>query len=145
MSTASSIELAYPIPTDEDTVDPTEPMICSQTTATIIANNLEVINKTLKSTVLSNASVTATKAPHVETTVADVNLSMSSDLASPKHVQTPQNITILGDKNDKPAGIRDARLLNEISGEFLFFPFSSSTAQLCRTGNNSKNSFNELI
>jgi hypothetical protein len=141
--TQDNIELAYPIPMDEDTVDSTEPTIDSQTSSTINTNNSEAVSRTPKNTALSNASVTTTKTPHSETihTATAVHLSMPSGLASPKDAQNSQNITILDEsahKSDKPADICDARLLNVTPGEFLFLVskciplfFSSFTAQLC--------------
>ena len=104
------LDLAYPIPMDEDTVD-------SRTSSTINTNNSEAVSETRKTTAPSNASVTTTKASHV-------HLSMPSDLASPKDAQNSQNISVLKEsahKNDKPADIYDARLLNVTPGEFLFF------------------------
>ena len=107
----TQLEFVYPILIDED-VDSTEPTIDSQTTATIITNNMEAVSQPPKNTSLSNVSVTTTKTPHVETNATDVDLSI---LAPRKDAQT-----ILDDKNDKPADIHDGRLLNETSGEFLF-------------------------
>lgn len=149
--TQDNLELAYPIPMDEDTVDSTEPVIDSQTSSTINTNNSEAVSRTQKNTALSNASVTTTKAPHVETTTA-VHLSLPSDLASPKDAQNSQNTTLDG-KNNKPADIHHARLLNVTPGEFLFFVskniflffLSSFTAQLCRTANYGKGLLDELI
>ena len=118
----TQLEFVYPILIDED-VDSTEPTIDSQTTATIITNNMEAVSQPPKNTSLSNVSVTTIKTPHVETNATDVDLSI---LAPRKDAQTT-----LDDKNDKPADIHDGRLLNETSGEFLFcfkifFFFSSS-------------------
>ena len=107
----TQLEFVYPILIDED-VDSTEPTIDSQTTATIITNNMEAVSQPPKNTSLSNVSVTTTKTPHVETNATDVDLSI---LAPRKDAQTT-----LDDKNDKPADIHDGRLLNETSGEFLF-------------------------
>ena len=112
----TQLEFVYPILIDED-VDSTEPTIDSQTTATIITNNMEAVSQPPKNTSLSNVSVTTTKTPHAETNATDVDLSI---LAPRKGAQNSQNITTLDDKNDKPADIHDGRLLNEISGEFLF-------------------------
>lgn len=119
--TQDNLELAYPFPMDEDTVDSTEPTIDSQTTSTVITNNSEAVSRTQKNTPLSNASVTTTKTVHVETTATDVDLSMHSDFVSPKDAENSQNIATLDDNNNKPADIRDTRLLNETPSEFLFF------------------------
>ena len=107
-------------------MDPTEPMIDSQTSSTINTNNSDAVSRTQNNTALSNASVTT----------------------SPKDVQNSQNNTTLDGsphKNDKPADIHDPRLLNVTPGEFLFLfqnvflsLFSSFTAQLYRTANYSK-------
>ena len=140
-SSPTLLEFVYPIPIDEDTVDSIEPAIDSQTTATIITNKSEAVSQTQKNTSLSNASVTTTKTPHVEINATDLNSSMPNDLAPRKD---PQIITTLDDKNDKPAVIHDARLLN-VTREFLFFLFSfiffclfsSFTAQPSCTANNS--------
>jgi autotransporter translocation and assembly factor TamB len=139
-STASSqLGFVYPIPIDEDTVDSNELTIDFQTTATIITDDSEAVSRTHKNTSLSNASVTTARTPHVETNATDVpdmDLSMPNDLASRKNAPNSQNISTLDDKNNKPADINDARLLNETPGEFLFCLFSF-TAQPCRTANNS--------
>lgn len=127
-------------------MDPTEPTIDSQTSSsTINTNNSEAVSQSQKNTALSNTSVTTTEVPHVEAihTATAVHLSMPSGLASPKDAQNTQNIATLdapsAHKNDKPADIHDARLLNVTPGEFSFvskcfsfFFFSSFTAQ-CRT------------
>jgi autotransporter translocation and assembly factor TamB len=133
---SSQLGFVYPIPIDEDTVDSTELTIDSQTTATVITDNSEAVSRTPKNTSLSNASVTTTRTPHVETNATDVDLSMPNDLASRKDAPNSQNISTLDDKNDKPVDVYDARLLNETPGEFLFCLFSF-TAQPCRTENNS--------
>ena len=110
---------------DVDTEDPTEPTIDSQTSSsTVNTNNSEAVSQTQKITALPDASVTTTKAPHVEAIHAatTVHLSMPSGLASPKDAQNPQNTTTLDGsayKNNKPADI-DARLLNVTPGELLF-------------------------
>lgn len=146
--TQDNLELAYPFPMDVDTMNPTEPAIDSQTSSIINTNNSEAVSRTQENTALSNASVTTTKAPYVETNTT-VHLSMSSGLASPRDAQTSKNIITLdgsAHKNDKPADIHDARLTpGELLFVFFLFFFSSFTAQLCRTADYSKGSLDELI
>jgi hypothetical protein len=124
--TQDNLELAYPM--DDDNTDSTEPRIDFQTTSPIITNNSEDVSRTQKNPSLFNASVTTTKTPDFEATATDVDLSMSSDLVSPKDAPNSLNSTTLDDKNGNPADIHDARLLNETPGEFLFI--FSFTAQL---------------
>lgn len=119
--TQDNLELAYPFPMDEDNMDSNEPRIDSQTTSAIITDNSEAVSRTQKIPALSNASATTTKTLDVETTVTDVDLSMPSDLASPKDAPNSPISTTLNDKNDNHD-------LNETPGEFLFI--FSFTAQL---------------
>ena len=124
---------------DEDTVDSTEPTIDSQT--------LPAVSHTQKIAALSNASVTTTKTPHIETirTATAMHLSMPSDLASLEDAQNSQNITTnLDDTNDKPADIHDARLLNVTPGKYLFFGLNLYFSFLSFLFHGAAMSYNEL-
>lgn len=119
-----NLELASLISMEVNDVDPTEPMIDSQSSSSVSMNKSDDASRTQTNSQLSDhASETTTKAPRVET-VYTAHLSMPSDLTSANDAQTFEAITgldRLAHRNDRPPGTHNARLLNVTPGGSFFF------------------------